>query len=64
MNNTKGWGSFKKFIQWLNEVKMTCQKLRVGIKCKQNECFVSKEIFSIVRSQTSKGLILGLRNKD
>ncbi len=40
------------------------QKLRVGIKWKQNECFVSKEVFAIVRSQTSKGLILGLKNKD
>jgi hypothetical protein len=42
---------------------MTCQKLRVGIKWKQNECFVSKELFAIVRSQTSKGLILGLKIK-
>ncbi len=40
------------------------QKLKVGIKWKQNECFVSKEVFVIVRSQTNKGLILLLKNKD
>jgi hypothetical protein len=39
------------------------QKLKVQIKWKRNECFVSKELFAIVRKQTSKGLILGLKNK-
>jgi hypothetical protein len=43
---------------------MTGQKLRAGIKWKQNERFASKELFVIVRSQTSKGLILGLKNKN
>jgi len=42
---------------------MMGQKLKVRIKWKQNECFVSKELFAIVRKQTSKGLILGLKNK-
>jgi len=44
-------------------VKMMGQKLKVWIKWKQNEYFVSKELFAIVRKQTSKGLILHLKNK-
>jgi hypothetical protein len=39
------------------------QKLKVWIKWKQNECFVSNEVFAILRKQISKGLILGLKNK-
>jgi len=42
---------------------MMGQKLKVWIKWKQNEYFVSKELFAIVRKQTSKGLILRLKNK-
>ncbi len=40
------------------------QKLKAKINWKQKECFVSKELFIITKSQTSRGLILGLKNID
>jgi hypothetical protein len=43
---------------------MTSKKLKAKIKWKQNGCFVSKELFIIARSQTSRALILGFKNID
>jgi hypothetical protein len=38
---------------------MMSQKLKAKIKWKQNECFVSTELFIIAKSQSNRALILG-----